>query len=325
MLWLSLKTGHNFFRFVFGKTFHYTDEGWDKFTRNVAFFFLATAVVNEIVRLGFAHAHIIALNRVFTGVDIWILFKIFITMPVTALFFWWQARVLQKYRLPEPIAEIAPAKRCDFLGRASGREGTGVRESAGMNEEAKRPGIAAPPNPHIKLLIEFGPLAAFGITYFTAGIFWATGVVMVTSVVALAASWTQFGRLLPVPLMTAVLVVVFGGLTFWLNDPRFIKIKPTIINLLFAGVLFFGLMTGRPLLKLLLGEAFNLTEEGWRKLSFRWALFFLALAALNELVWRSFSETVWVNFKVFGILGLSLVFAMAQIGLIKRHEAKTGT
>ena len=194
-----------------------------------------------------------------------------------------------------------------------------------MNEEAKRPGIAAPPNPHIKLLIEFGPLAAFGITYFAAGIFWATGVVMVTSVLALAASWSQFGRLLPVPLMTAVLVVVFGGLTFWLNDPRFIKIKPTIINLLFAGLLLFGLMTGRPLLKLLLGEAFKLTEEGWRKLSIRWALFFLGLAALNELVWRSFSEAVWVNFKVFGILGLSLVFAMAQIGLIKRHEAKSGT
>jgi intracellular septation protein len=194
-----------------------------------------------------------------------------------------------------------------------------------MNEEAKRPAIPASSKPQMKLLIEFGPLAAFGITYFIAGIFWATGAVMVTSVVALAASWTLFGRLLPAPLMTAVLVVVFGGLTFWLNDPRFIKIKPTIINLLFAGVLLFGLMTGRPLLKLLLGEAFNLTEEGWRRLSVRWALFFLTLAALNELVWRSFSETVWVNFKVFGILGLSLVFAMAQIGLIRRHEAKTGT
>ena len=108
MLWVSLKTGYNFFRFVFGKTFHYTDEGWAKFTRNVAYFFLATAVVNEIVRLGCAHAHIIALNRVFTGIDIWILFKIFITMPVTALFFWWQAHVLQKYRLPDPVREIAP-------------------------------------------------------------------------------------------------------------------------------------------------------------------------------------------------------------------------
>ena len=194
-----------------------------------------------------------------------------------------------------------------------------------MNEEAKRPNIAAPPNPHIKLLIEFGPLAAFGIAYFFAGIFWATGVVMVTSILALAVSWMQFGRLLPVPVMTAVMVVVFGGLTFWLKDPRFIQMKPTIINLLFAGVLFFGLMTGRPLLKLLLGEAFKLTEEGWRQLSFRWALFFLGLAALNELIWRNFSQDVWVNFKVFGILGLSLVFAMAQIGLIKRHEAKTCT
>jgi intracellular septation protein len=191
-----------------------------------------------------------------------------------------------------------------------------------MNEAANRPGPAASPNPNIKLLIEFGPLAAFGITYFFAGIFWATGVVMITSVLALAASWMQFGRLLPVPVMTAAMVLVFGSLTFWLNDPRFIKIKPTIINLLFAGLLLFGLMTGRPLLKLLLGEAFKLTEEGWRKLSMRWALFFLALAGLNEVVWRSFSETVWVNFKVFGILGLSLVFAMAQIGLIKRHEAK---
>jgi intracellular septation protein len=108
LLWISLKTEHNFFRFVFGKTFYYTEEGWNKLTRNVALFFLATAVVNEMVRLGFAHAHINALNRVFTGVDIWILFKIFIVMPLTALFFWWQVRILQKYRLPEPIAKIAP-------------------------------------------------------------------------------------------------------------------------------------------------------------------------------------------------------------------------
>jgi intracellular septation protein len=193
-----------------------------------------------------------------------------------------------------------------------------------MNEEANRPNIAAPPNQHVKLLIEFGPLAAFGVTYFAAGIFWATGAVMVASVVALGVSWLQFGRLLPVPIVTAVMVVVFGSLTFWLNDPRFIQMKPTIINLLFAGVLFFGLMTGRSFLKLLLGEAFNLTEEGWRRLSIRWALFFLALAMLNELVWRNFSQDIWVNFKVFGILGLTVVFAMAQIGLIKRHEAKSG-
>jgi intracellular septation protein len=108
LLWVGLRTGHNFFRFVFGKTFHYTEEGWSKLTRNVALFFLATALVNEAVRLSCAHAHVIALNRVFTGIDIWILFKIFITMPVTALFFWWQVRVLHKYRLPSPIADNAP-------------------------------------------------------------------------------------------------------------------------------------------------------------------------------------------------------------------------
>jgi len=108
LLWLGLRSGKSFFRFVFGSTFHYTDEGWYKLTRNVALFFLATAIVNEAVRLGFARAHIIALNRVFTGLDIWILFKIFAVMPGTALFFWWQVRVLQRYRLPPPVASVAP-------------------------------------------------------------------------------------------------------------------------------------------------------------------------------------------------------------------------
>jgi intracellular septation protein len=107
LLWIGLRTGKNFFRFVFGNSFHYTGEGWYKLTRNVALFFLATAVVNEVVRLGFAHAHITALNHVFTGIDIWILFKIFIIMPVTGLFFWWQVRLLQQHRLPEPAAKIA--------------------------------------------------------------------------------------------------------------------------------------------------------------------------------------------------------------------------
>jgi intracellular septation protein len=103
LLWLGLRSGKNFFRFVFHKTFHYTDEGWDKLTRNAAFFFLATAIANEAVRLGFAEVHFIAFNRVFRGIDIWILFKIIIVMPVTLVFFWWQAQLLQKYRqLPTP-------------------------------------------------------------------------------------------------------------------------------------------------------------------------------------------------------------------------------
>jgi intracellular septation protein len=100
ILWAGLRTGHNFFRFVFSKTFHYTEEGWHKLTRNVALFFLGTAIVNEVVRLGFDDFELFALNRIFTGVDIWILFKIFIIMPVTGAFFWWQVRLMQKYRLP---------------------------------------------------------------------------------------------------------------------------------------------------------------------------------------------------------------------------------
>jgi intracellular septation protein len=101
LLALGLKTGHNFFRFVFGETFHYETAGWDKLTRNMAWFFLATAILNEAVRIGFATTHFIALNRMFTGVDIWILFKLFVVMPVTALFMWWQVHLLQRYRLPE--------------------------------------------------------------------------------------------------------------------------------------------------------------------------------------------------------------------------------
>jgi len=188
----------------------------------------------------------------------------------------------------------------------------------------------ATPNPSekaqpafVKLLIDLGPLVAFFVAYGRAGIYWATGVLMLATVAALVASWRLLGRVTAVPLVTAVLVVVFGGLTFYLDDPSFIKLKPTIINLLFASVIVAGLVTGRPLLKLLLGEAFRLTDEGWRKLSVRWAAFFFVLAILNEIVWRNFSESAWVNFKVFGIVPLTIVFAMAQIGLIKRYEPRS--
>jgi intracellular septation protein len=176
------------------------------------------------------------------------------------------------------------------------------------------------PSPFIKLLIDLGPLIAFFVAYARAGIFWATGVLMLATLAALIASWRLLGRVTAVPVLTAILVVVFGGLTFYLDDPSFIKLKPTIINLLFAGVLVAGLATGRPLLKVLLGEALRLTEVGWRKLTVRWAWFFFSLAVLNEVVWRNFSESAWVNFKVFGIVPLTILFAMAQIPLIKRYE-----
>lgn len=180
-------------------------------------------------------------------------------------------------------------------------------------------------NPFVKLLIDVGPLVVFFLTYAKAGIFWATGVLMVATVVALIASRVLLGRFALAPAVTAVLVVVFGGLTFLLDDPSFIKIKPTIINLMFAGILGFGVVTGRPLLKMFMGEALRLTDEGWRQMTVRWAVFFLVMAGLNEIVWRNFSEAAWVNFKVFGILPLTLLFAMAQVGLIKRHEARADT
>jgi intracellular septation protein len=192
-----------------------------------------------------------------------------------------------------------------------------------MQEPATSDKTEKTQSPFVKLLIDLGPLIAFFIAYGRAGIYWATGVLMLATVAALAASWKLLGRITPVPMVTAVLVVVFGGLTFYLDDPSFIKLKPTIINLLFSGVLVAGLATGRPLLKLLLGEAFRLTEEGWRKLSVRWAAFFFALAILNEIVWRNFSESAWVNFKVFGIVPITIIFAMAQIGLIKRYEPRS--
>ena len=195
-----------------------------------------------------------------------------------------------------------------------------------MSEQAKQPGGGTETKHRIKLLIEYGPLLAFFVTFYVAGFFWATGVIMVASVAALTASRLIFGRFLPVPVATAVLVLVFGGLTLWLDDPRFLKIKPTVINLLFAAVLVGGLFMRRPLLKLLLGEAFSLTEEGWRILTMRWALFFVGLAGVNEIVWRNFSDAVWVNFKFFGIFLLTIAFAMAQVGLIRRYESnKTGS
>jgi intracellular septation protein len=197
-----------------------------------------------------------------------------------------------------------------------------------MTFEAKPDRTAEAAQSPAKLLIDFGPLVAFFVTYYVAGryqpdlgIYWATGVLMAATVAALAASRLLLGRFSLPPLVTAALVVVFGGLTIWLQDPRFVMMKPTIINLLFAGVLGYGLVSGRPLLKLMMGDALKLTDEGWHRLSVRWLAFFVAMAALNEIVWRNFSQPTWVNFKV-AILPLTLLFAVAQVGLIRRHEAR---
>jgi intracellular septation protein len=182
---------------------------------------------------------------------------------------------------------------------------------------------AAAPSPLKKLLIEAGPLVAFFVANAKFGIYVATGVLMVALVASLAASWRMERKLPVMPLVTAVFALVFGGLTLALRDETFIKLKPTIVNLLFASALFAGLLAGRPLLKVVLGEALRLDETGWRILTLRWALYFVLLAAINEVVWRNFSNDTWVSFKVFGIMPLTILFTMTQLPLIKRHMLET--
>jgi len=175
----------------------------------------------------------------------------------------------------------------------------------------------------IKLAVEFGPLLVFFVANSRYGIYTGTGAFMVATVISLIASWTLLGRIAVMPLITSVFVLVFGGLTLWLQDDHFIKIKPTIVNGLFAAILFGGLATGRLFLKIVFGEVMRLSEEGWRLLTLRWALFFVFLAGLNEVMWRFFSTDTWVAFKVFGIMPITFVFALCQIGLLKKYEDTT--
>lgn len=174
----------------------------------------------------------------------------------------------------------------------------------------------------IKLALEMGPLLAFFLTNWNAGIFWGTGVFMGVTVIALSVSRVMYGRIPLMPLVTGIFVLVFGALTLWLHDDLFIKLKPTIVNTLFSMILFGGLLFGVSLLKYLFGEILKLKEEGWRVLTLRWACFFLFLAVLNEFVWRYFSTDFWVAFKVFGLMPITFIFAIAQVGIIQKYEEK---
>jgi intracellular septation protein len=171
----------------------------------------------------------------------------------------------------------------------------------------------------LRVLVEWGPLIAFFIANARAGIFWGTGVFMAATAAALAVSWTLTRRLALVPLIGAIFVAIFGGLTLWLQNDIFIKVKVTLVNVMFGSILLTGLYFGKQFLKLILGEALKMDDEGWRILTLRWGLFFFALAALNEVIWRSVTTDLWVNFKVFGILPLTLLFALSQAPLMSRH------
>jgi intracellular septation protein len=173
-----------------------------------------------------------------------------------------------------------------------------------------------------KLALEAGPLAIFFIMNSRFGIFPATQAFIIASLAALAILWWRERRLALMPLLSAVVVLLFGGLTLWLEDALFIKLKPTIVNLLCAGALLGGQLFGRNLLKPVFGAHFKLTERGWQILSRRWGGFFLLLAALNEIVWRTQSTDMWVNFKVFAILPLTIIFSLCQMPILLRYQLR---
>ena len=175
-------------------------------------------------------------------------------------------------------------------------------------------------NPALKLVLDLGPLLIFFAANSRFGIFAATGAFMAAIVIALAVSYALTRHLPIMPLVTAIVVVVFGGLTLVLHDELFIKVKPTIIYGLFAAVLGGGLLFGRSFIAIMFDQMFNLTPQGWRILTLRWALFFFAMAVLNEIIWRTQSTDFWVGFKAFGVIPLTMVFAIAQMPLTKRYH-----
>ncbi|HEU5016567.1 MAG TPA: septation protein A [Pseudolabrys sp.] len=174
-------------------------------------------------------------------------------------------------------------------------------------------------HPGLKLALDIGPLVLFFAANARFGIFAATGIFMAGVLVALAISYAMTRHLALMPLVTAIIVLIFGSLTLFLHNDEFIKLKPTIIYVLFGGTLLGGLAFGKSFIGVLFDSVFDLTEEGWRKLTWRWALFFLFLAVLNEIVWRNFSTDFWVGFKLFGVVPLTLLFGALQYPLLMKY------
>ena len=171
-----------------------------------------------------------------------------------------------------------------------------------------------------KLLIDVGPLAVFFIFYTRSGLQASILPLMIATVIAVLFSYILEKKIPIMPTVGAGIVLIFGGLTIYFDNEVFIKMKPTIINLIFAIILYGGMLVKKPLLKILLGAALRLEEEGWRILTYRWIGFFIALAVLNEIVWRTQTTDIWVNFKVFAILPITFIFTMSQFPLIKKYQ-----
>src|ERR1700752_2076288 len=175
------------------------------------------------------------------------------------------------------------------------------------------------PHPLFKLATELGPLLVFFVANAKFNLFVATGAFMVAIVAAMIASYMVVRHVPVMAIVTGVIVIVFGTLTLVLHDETFIKVKPTIIYGLFAAILGGGLLFGRSFIAILFNQMFNLTPKGWRGLTMRWGLFFFAMAMLNEFIWRTQSTDFCVNFKVFGVTPLTMIFAIAQMPLTKRY------
>ena len=175
----------------------------------------------------------------------------------------------------------------------------------------------------LKFVTDFGPLAIFFFFYYNndKNLSVAIPPLIVATLVALAVVWFFERKIPPMPLVSGILITFFGGLTIYFNDPIFIYVKPTIINILFALALLFGkYFTNDPILKKLLGKSIPINDDGWKILNNRWMYFFFGLAILNEIVWRTQSEEFWVNFKVWGLLPITFIFTAFQISLINKYK-----
>lgn len=174
----------------------------------------------------------------------------------------------------------------------------------------------------LRLALDLGPLIIFFAAYYltSKNVFVATGIFMAATAVAMLVSYMKTGKVSTMLLFSGVMVLGFGGLTIWLHDESFIKLKPTLYYLMVAGILFFGLWSNRPTLRLVLGHAYpGLSDRGWALLSRNWAIFFLVLAASNELVWRTMSTEFWLGYKLWGALPATIVFALANLPMLNRH------
>ena len=178
----------------------------------------------------------------------------------------------------------------------------------------------------LKPTVDYGPIIVFFVVYLLSSngkdnqqLLSATAAIMIATIVALIISLIVAKRVPMVPLVTAGIVGIFGGLTLWFKDDTFIKMKPTIVEALFSLILFGGLIFKHSLLKILLGSAWKMDDQGWNKLTLRFAFFFASMSILNEIVWRTQSTDFWVNFKVFGLMALTLIFAITQAPLIQKH------